>query len=410
MGRVSSMARRPAATEDGRGALGVGGPASSLASDSIFRALVFLVAVSVALEILVVWEFQSGFLGVDSAGRVYSEPAAFGGIENGGPGDGAATDHRDDRKVDSDVDAPPIDVPALLEQAGIDVDAATRSKLPTPSQIASMYGPRPVVSGLDSCAAFRSAVRPEDRHVAPAGLFNTGTNNLAILLRRNCYLPQRAGAREDRWKSGMRFQVPWGKHNPVSWRFKNVAAQGGKGIVQGDVLPVVVVRDPISWMASMCKHPYGVRLAENCADQALASSVHPVAVPYKPHNVTRYDSLVDLWHRWYTDWLTAARDERIPALFVRFEDLLFHPDEVVQRVCDCAGGTRRDALYLKDESAKGEGGTHAGGSGLLDAMIKNGNVARRRGTLRSDEDRRHATGEKFSGLLAKFRYSVEGIR
>lgn len=389
-------------------------PAPSLASDRVFRALAFLVALFATVQLFVAWDFQSDLRHGQSVGGDDVRPD-----RNDEGGAGEEEDPRRDgtvaERADASADAAMMDIPALLRRAGIAVDVATKAKLPTPSEVASMYGPRPVVRGLDSCAAYRAAVRPRDRLVAPAGLFNAGTNNLAVLLRRNCYIPQREGAREDRWKSGMRFQVPWGKHNPVSWRLRNVAAQGGQGVVQGNVLPVVAIRDPVSWMASMCRHPYGVRLGRNCdVDGKFASGVYPVSVPYKPRNVTEYDSLVDLWRTWYEDWTTAARrgrDDGVPyAVFVRFEDLLFHPDAVVRRVCDCAGGTRRDGLYLREGTAKGEVGPHAGGSGLLDAIVENGNATRRRNALRSREDREHLTEDRFSDLLAEFHYSVEGIR
>ena len=47
-------------------------------------------------------------------------------------------------------------------------------------------------------------------------------------------------------------QVPWGKHNPVDWRGLH-AAQGLEGVDVDGVLPVVVVKDPFTWMRSMCR-------------------------------------------------------------------------------------------------------------------------------------------------------------
>mmetsp|Transcript_29117 Transcript_29117/g.49606 ORF Transcript_29117/g.49606 Transcript_29117/m.49606 type:complete len:207 (-) Transcript_29117:403-1023(-) len=205
----------------------------------------------------------------------------------------------------------------------------------------------------------------------------------------------------------MKFQVPWGKHNPVAWRLRNVAQQGGRDedgtpYVQANVLPVVVVRDPITWSASMCRHPYGVRLGGNCRNSMLLRMVDPVTVPYKPQNVTKYDSILHLWRDWYHDWLGAD----FPALFVRFEDILFHGEAMVKKVCDCAGGKTRDAFYIREESAKGEIGPHKGGSGLLDAIIKNGNRTKRMDFLRRDEDRGHIQSKVFADLLSKFGYSI----
>ena len=42
------------------------------------------------------------------------------------------------------------------------------------------------------------------------------------------------------------------QHNPVDWRGQH-AAQGLEGVDVDGVLPVVVVKDPFTWMRSMCR-------------------------------------------------------------------------------------------------------------------------------------------------------------
>ena len=67
------------------------------------------------------------------------------------------------------------------------------------------------------------------------------------------------------------------------------------------------------------------------------------ATPYigyepEPDNKNRtfvnYTSMVDLWNTWYGQWY----DMEIPRLMVRFEDLLFHAEETITKVCECGGG------------------------------------------------------------------------
>ena len=104
----------------------------------------------------------------------------------------------------------------VLEQAGVTVDDATLATLPNWSDITSMYGPKPIIYGLDTCAKFQSTFKPEERFIGPAGIFNTGTNLLAKLLKDNCEIPGAAPEHpytRDKMAPGMRFQVPWGKHN-----------------------------------------------------------------------------------------------------------------------------------------------------------------------------------------------------
>ena len=141
-----------------------------------------------------------------------------------------------------------------------------------------MYGgpaTKPKTLGLERCAAFRSAQGPRGRP-AVAGLFNTGTNFLMKLLRMNCDFPDACPAQphirvdkdnpyaaEIRIMAEMQLarrnhcspfllQVPWGKHNPVDWRGQH-SAQGLEGVDVDGVLPVVVVKDPFTWMRSMCR-------------------------------------------------------------------------------------------------------------------------------------------------------------
>ena len=89
-----------------------------------------------------------------------------------------------------------------------------------------------------------------------AGLFNTGTNLLADLVLQYCTIPNRSWRAEDhkystvkqpkRMMSGMLYQVPWGKHNPVSWRGQHSARLSPPEVDQTHVLPIVMIKDPVS--------------------------------------------------------------------------------------------------------------------------------------------------------------------
>ena len=54
--------------------------------------------------------------------------------------------------------------------------------------------------------------------------------------------------------------VPWGKHNPqTSFRFHHVCEENrdhGVKLPQERVLPVVMIKDPYTWMSSICRHKY----------------------------------------------------------------------------------------------------------------------------------------------------------
>ena len=48
-----------------------------------------------------------------------------------------------------------------------------------------------------------------------------------------------------------------GKHPPASWRYHNVAyAERNKKVNQTLTLAVATIKDPLTWMGSMCRHSY----------------------------------------------------------------------------------------------------------------------------------------------------------
>jgi hypothetical protein len=63
----------------------------------------------------------------------------------------------------------------------------------------------------------------------------------------------------------------------------------------------------------------------------------------KNRTFVNYTSLVDMWNVWYKDW----HDVSFPRLMVRFEDLLFHAEDVVSQVCACGGGEDRSLFAYR---------------------------------------------------------------
>ena len=84
--------------------------------------------------------------------------------------------------------------------------------LPTMAQIRKVFGPKPVILGLESCSTFRDTVPALDRMLGASGMFNTGTNLVTHLLKQNCEIPERreqSGEHQSKESYGMRWQVPW---------------------------------------------------------------------------------------------------------------------------------------------------------------------------------------------------------
>jgi hypothetical protein len=317
----------------------------------------------------------------------------------------------------------------VLLRAGTDMEETIVKQLPTWTSVTDMYGSEPVIVGLDTCEAFRSNVDINHRWITPAGIFNTGTNLMAELLERNCYIPFREG--NDPWfNDGTMWQVPWGKHSPASWRLKHMAKGGGGRIPdQRHALPVVVIKDPYTWMSSMCRNPYVMKwwhrkqdnhcpnLVATKKEQNLVETVgpdHSIPVLMWYRKDKPFDSLAAVWNDWYGQYFDTNQKEtdtnkdddnvNYPRLIVRYEDLLFHAETVIKQVCACGGGKMRfeDNLMYKHEGKKGAA-HRADSSGLIKAVIRYGSEqTRQSGFL--PEDLEYAQHHLRPDLMTAFHY------
>jgi hypothetical protein len=263
----------------------------------------------------------------------------------------------------------------ILKDAGVnDIDFATLRQLPKWSAVQELYGEGPIVFGLDQCQTFRDSTPPEKRSVGPAGLFNSGTNVLSLYLEANCYFVEN--------QNGIQWQVPWGKHVMASLRGRHFVPNKESFDVS-TILPIVTIRDPYSWMKSMCRHGYGLRWhhrPEHCPN--LVPNEHdyslfafpgkniPVRISWDNEHASKWNSMAHLWSDWNLQYYGA---QDFPKLIIRFEDLIFHPKEVITQICECAGGSlRKDKfLYILD-SAKFGSGHGAAKTTLASAMIRYG--------------------------------------
>jgi hypothetical protein len=263
---------------------------------------------------------------------------------------------------------------AILQEAGITVTAETEQKLPTWAQVIQMYGQEPVIGNLHTCAAFRSKVPAVRRMLGAAGMFSTGTNLITVLLKQNCVISARAalyGTDATKEQLGMRWQVPWGKHTPARYKTQHAATKAG-AISKDDILPVITIRHPWTWMQSMCKNPYSARWPHygKCPNllQPDGVSWNNVTVKYGAAS-DHYQSLAHLWNDWYRQYDT---ETTYPWIMIRMEDLVFHTQSTVQQVCACAGGemrTDRPFQYVAD-SAKKDSPGHDTTTGYAQAWIK----------------------------------------
>mmetsp|Transcript_17928 Transcript_17928/g.36916 ORF Transcript_17928/g.36916 Transcript_17928/m.36916 type:complete len:403 (+) Transcript_17928:57-1265(+) len=230
----------------------------------------------------------------------------------------------------------------LIRDAGISFDPVTDAdlveELPTWADVVEMYGPEPVIHGLNegNCERFQAQTDRGDHYIGTAGAFNSGTNLLSDLLVFNCVMPERM-KKHGSLARGIRWQVPWGKHSPAGdkeFREKHKTVKD-KGVDAEEIMPLVTIRDPLVWLKSMCRHKYTARWLGFQELDCPNFSLRDLEINVKYDGFFRtYESLIHLWNDYYNDY----RNIDIPFLLVRFEDLVFHAEETTRRVCECGGG------------------------------------------------------------------------
>merc|ERR1711983_112282 len=61
------------------------------------------------------------------------------------------------------------------------------------------------------------------------------------------------------------------------------------------------------------------------------------------------------WNTYYKQWVNVSS---FPRLIIRYEDLLFHPKKVIDKVCQCGGGKINTAKFTSIKGfAKNHGST-----------------------------------------------------
>ena len=129
--------------------------------------------------------------------------------------------------------------------AGVELDDESIKLLPTWSQIQAIIGDEPVIYGLDRCEEYRNNIPPLRRMLGAAGMFNSGTNLATRLMKDNCAIPERQNEAIRLYDQrhitkemlGIRWQVPWGKHTPVNFKYIHSAPKN-ENITKDDVLPI----------------------------------------------------------------------------------------------------------------------------------------------------------------------------
>jgi len=177
-----------------------------------------------------------------------------------------------------------------------------------------------------------------------------------------------------------------------------------------------LIRDPYSWMQSMCKHSYAANWFHRLRCPNLVVTENDRAVIPEAQNDTfavtiRYPigkiswpSLADVWSDWYNQYLQAD----YPRLIVRFEDLIFQQKKLIGTICECAGAVPKTDSFSYVVGAGKWGKSHTGSSNMVSAMIKYGSDKKRFAHL-TTEDLAFASKHVDANLLHLFHYNTADI-
>lgn len=271
-----------------------------------------------------------------------------------------------------------------LHEAGVHFDLSVLKLVPTADEVHALYGDQPVILGMERCAAFRAAYKPAERFVGIAGQHNVGTNAMVRYLRQNVAIPGNP-------REGFLPQVPWHKHGWEPLRHKyNFSFPAN----HDSVLPVVIVRDPYFWMHSMCESPYLMYWEHgetHCPNLVQSNGQGNPAKTQWGTFLRRWDSLAHVWSEFYREY----EQVDYPRLMIRFEgelvctfiyiyrvrmlqpapygtpqcharfisfvptnsaiflvvDVLFHTEEVIDKIRECAGAKWKHNEFIHAPSA-----------------------------------------------------------
>ena len=105
-------------------------------------------------------------------------------------------------------------------------------------------------------------------------------------------------------------------------------------------------------------------MERNARPRLRKARTFPVSASYGEAYSQQYESLASMWSQWNREYL----DADFPRLFVRFEDMLYNPESVMQQVADCSGLSVRQPYRAMLEPSK----AHGKSSGLVSALTRYG--------------------------------------
>lgn len=204
------------------------------------------------------------------------------------------------------------------------------------------------------------------------------------------------------------YSAPKGKHLAIRQKTPWLRRAQRKQALE---FPIVLVRDPFRWMASMCKSSYKAvwqngrnghcpNLVPSSDEKRLPRyqnlTTFPVTVQHLPPEIPeKYASLADMW----SEWNQAYVELKFPHLMIRFEDTLFHAEKVMAVILECIGRPMKTEFKYHLERSK----NLRSSADFVTALAKYGTAKGRDNGL-AKEDRVYAQTALNPDLMRRFHY------
>ena len=209
--------------------------------------------------------------------------------------------------------------------------------------------------------------------------------------------------------SSVLFFYDRGKHTPPGdeeFRLSH-KTHNDANVNASDILPAVTIRDPLVWLQSMCRHEYAAHWQhskDHCPNFEISEENPDLSNAVHYAEFTRHhDSILHLWNDYYNEYLNVP----FHRLIVRFEDLIFFPEQVTETVCKCAGGSMNlngVFRYVVDSAKKGAAAHGKVRTGYVDAIIKYGSAKNRYKGYKTVQDLQYITDHVDPNLMNIFHY------
>jgi hypothetical protein len=218
----------------------------------------------------------------------------------------------------------------------------------------------------EACSATRSD--STERAFTVLGQYNTGTNLLMELVRRNfpaqvarSYIP--SNLQVDRAPPA---DVLWKHSKPAT-----ISSSWQQELRQCGAVALVMLRDPLSWLQSIKKAPYDygacVRrpgwLTSSCTLPAWRHSRNGGRTAATPVTLA---SLEAHWNEWTREYNRLRAFGFADAVLIRYEDLVRDTDAEVSRIARAIGAPETEVVKQVHASAK----SHGDSAGRAEAIKK----------------------------------------